>query len=353
MGSLYRRSGRLWIRYQDPSTGKWRGASTGLLVGQEKEARRVLDRAEAKGHQSPVCVSRYAEKWLSVRRSRGLRSAVDDELRLRLHALPRLGHQRLAAVRPRHIRDLLRELDGTLAPGSVRNVYGTLRAMFAEAVVDEHIDTNPCALPRHDLPKNKGDAAWRAAALFTPTEMLTLLQDPGIPLARRTLYRWLYFTGLRIGEALALRWEDIDPNDPLPRICVRRSYSSRLKVFHPTKSGNERFVPMLAGLGNKPAGLEGLVFGDDCGRPQHAGKLLRQLHRDLVRHGLRRRRMHDFRRTCVTEARQAGARKDVLQVVTHGKGPHQTVMDVYTTFSWAMICQEFGKLRLLGDALAK
>ncbi|MGZ3439824.1 MAG: hypothetical protein ACXVDD_09915, partial [Polyangia bacterium] len=65
---------------------------------------------------------------------------------------------------------------------------------------------------------------------------------------------------------------------------------------------------------------------------------------DLDRLGLRRRRVHDTRRTMITLALNDGARRDVLQGITHGfKGD---IIDLYNTPLWELKCQELGKLNV-------
>jgi hypothetical protein len=56
----------------------------------------------------------------------------------------------IGEVRPWHIRDLVLAMrkNGTIAPRSIRNVYGVLATMFRTAVADEVIASTPCVLAR-------------------------------------------------------------------------------------------------------------------------------------------------------------------------------------------------------------
>jgi len=60
--------------------------------------------------------------------------------------------------------------------------------------------------------------------------------------------------------------------------------------------------------------------------------------------GLRRRRGHDLRRTFITLAQVDGARRDLLESVTHG--PRGDIVSVYTSFPWPALCEEVGKLKI-------
>ena len=67
-------------------------------------------------------------------------------------------------------------------------------------------------------------------------------------------------------------------------------------------------------------------------------------HRDLELLGMRRRRLHDARRTFISLALADGARKDILRWVTHG--PTGDIVDSYTTLPWDALCAEVRKLRV-------
>ena len=55
-------------------------------------------------------------------------------------------------------------------------------------------------------------------------------------------------------------------------------------------------------------------------------------------------RGHDLRRTFVTLAQVDGARRDLLETISHG--PRGDIVSVYTTFPWPALCEEVKKLRI-------
>jgi hypothetical protein len=69
-----------------------------------------------------------------------------------------------------------------------------------------------------------------------------------------------------------------------------------------------------------------------------------RLREDLERMELRRRRVHDTRRTMMTLALNDGARRDVLQGITHGN--EGDIIDLYNTPLRSLKCQELAKLRI-------
>jgi hypothetical protein len=60
---------------------------------------------------------------------------------------------------------------------------------------------------------------------------------------------------------------------------------------------------------------------------------------------MRVRRGHDLRRTFITLAQEDGARRDVLQVITHAPDAAD-VMSLYTTYPWSTLCAEVAKLQI-------
>ena len=361
--------------------GQAHQVSTGLEVGDEKKARQVLQRIEARiqagielgeAESGPLTVARYAARWIEERKARGISAAHDDGTRLRLHVLPTIGELPLEEIRPKHIRDLIKHLrqSTTLAPRSVRHVYGVLHVMFRDATVDELIPTNPCILKRSDLPKLiDKDPTWRAGAVFTRSELELLLSDDRIPWDRRMMYALMGLAGLRFGEAAALRWRCYDPSlEPLGRLHIVTSYSTRARREKATKTEQPRLVPVhpvlarLLGewklgpwqvLMKRAPMAEDLIVPSRLGRNRSKNQGITKFHDDLERLGLRRRRQHDLRRTFISLARADGARKDVLEHVTHGRPGG--IIDLYTELPWPLLCEEVAKLRvklLAGKVLA-
>jgi integrase len=82
----------------------------------------------------------------------------------------------------------------------------------------------------------------------------------------------------------------------------------------------------------------------DHGGFRTASQAYSRLRDDLTRLELRKRRVHDTRRTMITLALNDGARRDVLQGITHGnKGD---IIDLYNSPLWTLKCEELAKLRI-------
>jgi integrase len=371
VGYVFKRGAKLWIGWWDADK-KLHQASTGLPVGQEAKAEETMRKVEARakaGEQidefmlGPVTVRRYHERWTRDRIANGLYSAADDGTRITLHALPSIGRLNMEDVRPRHIRDLIKSLRATskLAPRTIRHVYGALHTMFRDAMVDELIPSNPCILKRGELPKKVDkDPTWRAGAVFTRGELEQLISDERLPTDRRVLYALLGVAGLRFGEAAALRWRNYESTmEPLGRLLIATSWCTSKRKEKGTKTEQPRLVPIhptlakilaewrLGGwqvLMGRAAGPDDLIIPSRRGAHRSRHHSLELFRQDLDRLGLRRRRQHDLRRTFISLARTDGARKDVLERITHGN--RGDIVDMYTELPWALLCEEVARLRV-------
>jgi integrase len=305
--------------------------------------------------ENGLTLSDVYEGWLARRVSQGLRNVPNERGQLENHVLPILGKLPLAEIRVRHIRDLVDRLRAsTLAPRTVRSIYGTVHKLFADLVVDEVLSSTPCVLTKDQLPRLRDkDPEWRAGALFARAELELLIATELVPWDRRVFNAIKFFTGARFGEAAGLRWRDLDENaEPLKRLTISRSYNRR------TKTDAARAIPVHPVLDKmlgewKRSGFVALMgreaMPDDLIVPSRRGRMRsRHQHRnkfldDLKRIGLRPRRVHDTRRTFITLARVGGARCDVLEQITHTA--RRDVMNLYTTLPWPTLCDAIKCLR--------
>jgi integrase len=228
----------------------------------------------------------------------------------RIHLLPHFGQRDIADITRDDVKALVYAMLGKgRARATVRAVIAPFREMYAHAIEDGHAAANPAT---GVLRRTRGEAAERRAADFLTREELVGLLD----VVRRDEPAWYAFvltlarTGMRLGEAVALQWDDIDWQGGF--VEVRRSYSKRR---HSTpKSGKGRRVDLsdhlLEVLGvrhveAKKAALRGgtavshWVFpGDDVDGPLDTNNFRRrQWHRCVERAKLRAIHPHVLRHT--------------------------------------------------------
>jgi len=166
----------------------------------------------------------FASEWFERKRleggrqGRGLaeKSRLDLEWRLSNHLLPAFAQKRLDEISIKDVDDyrLAKVREGSLGPTSVNKTIATLTAILEAAVEYELIDRNVAQGRRRRLPAATPKRTWidradHIAALLAAAGQVD--QNAHVHRGkRRALLATLIFAGLRIGEALALRWRDVD-----------------------------------------------------------------------------------------------------------------------------------------------
>ena len=175
---------------------------------------------------------------------------------MRLYLLPRFGRMKLDAIGPAAIDTYKADMtrDGYSAK-TINNRLTVLRTVLMVAQRWEVLAADPrITLTRH-----------------RPPDMRFLSFDEAPPLVAAADGQWPVMvllalnTGMRIGELIALRWDDLDL--VVGRLRVR--HSAWLGVVDLPKSGRERGIPLnkssLSALVDGFHEREGLVFCDEKG----------------------------------------------------------------------------------------
>lgn len=171
-----------------------------------------------------VTFREFAESWRAAQPHRP-NTASRVAYELTRHVYPVLGDRPLGAIRPSEIQAFVRGLG--LAPGSVRNVVATMRAIFGAAIRDRAISRDPCE--RIALP-----AVERKRVVPLTVEQVQALTD-ALPDRVRALAVVCAGAGLRQGEAFGLQLSDVD--------WLRRVIRVERQV-QPAPGGGTRVAPL-------------------------------------------------------------------------------------------------------------
>ncbi len=303
-----------------------RGSREGLTAAQaEAKLRRLMGEVTpnaAQGDRLDVAEvgRRYRKHLEALGRKRSTLAAV--EMVLRVWIEPHLGGRALESVRSEDVEDMMRAMtaDGVGAK-SIRNYIGTLSALYRYAMHPRRrwVTSNPCDMI--DLPP----LAISDEIRFLTTVEVDALASAAVAGDHQALDRVLYLTaamtGLRQGELIALRWQDVDWD--AQRVRVRRNHV--LGEFDTPKSRRStRSVPMsrrvTRELGQwqnttRWSGPADLVFAEPVsGEVLRRGALMRRYRRALKAAKLEpTHRFHDLRHTFGTAMAAAGVPMRTLQ----------------------------------------
>lgn len=321
------------------------------IIAEHERTERAIEAGEIERRQRGVTFREVAAEWLEyLQRERGVKpSTLSDYGYLlaepgRPHRrgngkspgliLAALGDRPIAKITTKEISTFLRSLDAAgMSARSVNKHRQVLSAIFNYAcredthalpstpvkgtikrreappgVIDfyepEEIEKLACAAAgghhRGPQPKNleAAEIEWRAREDAQDAE----------------LFRLAGYTGLRLGELLALRWEDVDLQTR--RMIVHRAVSAGIEG--PTKSWQARFIPIadpaaeaLERLKAREdyTGREDYIFCSRLGRRLDPSAIRRRFKAARDAAGLRALRFHALRHTAGSlVARHADAR---------------------------------------------
>ena len=292
-----------------------------------------------------LTLGKYLVLWLeeSVQDTVRLTTYQSYERIVRLHIKPSLGRIKLDKLTPVHVRGLYRErLETGLSPRMVQLVHTTLHKALKQAVADGLI------------PRNVTEAVKAPRPVKKEMRPLNPAQARGLLEAARgerleALYALAVTTGMRQGEILGLKWEDLDLE--AGTLQVRRTLSTAMGGgvrFGPPKTARSRRnirLPKLALSAlrrhrkvqlEKQTKLSGLwedhdlVFTTGVGTPMSRADLITRSFKPLLRRaGLPNIRFHDLRHTCATLLLLKGVHPKFVQELLG----HSTISITLDTYS--------------------
>ncbi len=297
------------------------------------EAKKALRQAMADADRGLVfdadnlTLGEYLDRWLSDSVADTVKATTFEryEQITRLHLKPALGRVKLKGITPAHVRGLYREkLDGDSANGveplssrTVRYMHTTLHKALKQAVMDGLIPRNATEAVKPPQPSRE------EMHPLTPDEAKHFLKtshDTGDRL--EALYVLAIHTGLRQGELLGLKWDDVDLEDGSLQVRRTLSITKGGPVFTaPKTSGSRRSVKLtnaattalrshlerqLAEM-DKVGSLwrvgeyDGLIFASEIGEPLDRRTVTKHRFKPLLKRAeLPEIRFHDLRHTCAT-----------------------------------------------------
>ena len=338
-GSVYKRHGG-WAYKIDtgfnPETDKRRQA-TKQGFRTKKEAENALAEAQKTVidgtvvANSSMTLTAYLDEWLAGQRSR-LRPTSHHSYMLaskRLHK--HLGRYRIQSLTPLQIEKFYADLldhgrkDGTgLAPKSVKNTHVVLRKALSDAERLGLVHRNAAAAARAPSMSRPEMTTW------TSDQLKSFLQTVSTDRLGHA-FTLLAATGMRRGEALGLRWRDIDFDaSQIAIVQTLNAVKGKIIIGEPKTAGSRRtlFVGDSAmqtlraqrkqqaeeRLRAGPAWSAGsdLVFLTEFGEAEHPDHFSRRFKNLVTAADVPLIRLHDLRHTNATLSLKAGVHPKVV-----------------------------------------
>ena len=240
---------------------------------------------------------------------------------LRAYVLPRFGARKITEINREDVQTFLAEKSHKYSESTLRSMRVVLGLTLGWANNCGWLEKNPCT--RVKLPK-------RTAGRKVTRTVLTAEQVSAIagkltePYA--TLVLFLAVSGLRIGEALAIKWSDFKNN---VLHVTRRIYEGDVDAVKSKHSERNLPIDPILMARMEKLGKGEWVFRSRTGTPLNPGNALkRHVRPAAVELSIALGGWHDFRHTLSTKLRRSGVHpKVVSDILGHSKV--NLAMDVY------------------------
>ncbi|MFX4261307.1 tyrosine-type recombinase/integrase [Pelotomaculum propionicicum] len=326
---------------------------TGSKEDADKELIKQLHEINTGNYIEPskMSLKEFLKYWLKMYAKTHCRKNTYDsyEIFIEKHIIPELGHIALAKLTPSQVEELLVNKansgradgkEGGLSQRSVKYIYSILHMALAYAVRKDMILKNPVEKVETPELTKKAVHAW---TLEEAKKFLLVAEGSRF----YTLFTLALSTGMRRGELLGLRWQDIDMRDNLGIINIRNGLSKQ-RTLEVTKTENSQRAVVISCLMVellKEHGLKqleeqlkmgdeyqhnGLVFCSTIGTPLNAENVVKRHFYPLVKKAeIKWITFHGLRHCYATLALAADASLKVVQQRL-GHASIKTTGDIYS-----------------------
>ena len=290
-----------------------------------------------------VTFESYARRWLRQKRNEVRQRTWEVyESRVRVHLIPAFAGKKLSSIKRDQIQDLYAaRISGGTSARTVRHIHTQLQAIFGSAERDGLLIRNVAKLVKPPR------AAPRKIKTLSPSESRALIKG-SVGHSDEALFVLAITTGLRIGELLALRWEDLEIDKRSLRVMQSITWHrGGWSMDEPKTSGSRRQVTLSdrasrALLSHQARQAESrliagslwneynLIFASGVGTPRSTQNVTERSFRPLLKRlGLPNIRFHDLRHTAASLLLAEGIHPKIVSEML-GHASVQITLDTYS-----------------------
>jgi len=305
---------------------------------------------------SSITMKEWLEKWLWKYKKIEIRPTTlgSYEQQIRIHIDPELGHIKLKDLNSEYIQTFYNEKyekgrydkSGGLSAATLRKIHNIIYGALEKAVDEKLIPYNYCK--NTSLPKIIKKEV-RAFNSEEQKKFIEALKNESLG----TAFMVSLFAGLRRGEVLGLKWDNVDTENNIIRIrqAIVRSrvfnqiYKTEIIEQDPKTKKGKRNIPLpeivmellikhkekqsLEKLENKDNYVDkGYVFATETGNSVEPRNYLRTFYRLIKNLGIENANVHTLRHSYATRGLELNIPLQVLQELM-GHASITTLVDTY------------------------
>jgi len=291
---------------------------------------------------SKQTITEYLDYWLEHVHKPLIAITTYGDYRemIHLHIIPALGHIPVQKLTMRQVQMFCSKLQETLGPGRVKNIMSLLHGALEHAVQEGLVARNVShgvKLPRQETTERHVLTLEQASKLFEATSQHWL----------KVLFAVAVTTGLRRGELVSLKWQDLDiekrtlqvqrnlikpRRQPLRESGPKTPRSKRkitlpvfvMELLQEHRKNQEKMCHEAGDTWQE----KGLIFCNEHGDYFGLIRLERALHRLLATANLPQMRLHDLRHSAFTILLSMGVPAKVVQEIA-GHSNINTTLGIY------------------------
>lgn len=350
-GTIYQRSDGLWIceitlGYDDNGKRIRKTVSSKDIEKLKKKLNdlRFYNDRKMVAEASSTSLFDWLREWLLTYKKNTVKPTTYDMYynNIYTHIKPVLGNYKLDKITQITIQRFINDLytEKNLSASTLKKVIITISQAYEKAIELNMLYTNPC---KGVIIPNKEK---RKALAFTEQEQTDFLAQCQSGSTYDNLFTFAFFTGLRLGELLALTWDDYDAENQTisvnKNIAVVNEYTDDIKgrqktVIDTTKTeSGERIVPLsqkaLEALSSQRSNTSDFVFifSSNKGTPLSKRNIYKVFNKRLEAASIQSHvTFHSFRHSFATRLLEKGADiKTVSELLGHKS--IQITLDTYS-----------------------
>lgn len=277
---------------------------------------------------SRISFKEYADSWFKTYKEGVLKptTVMGYKSNLKRHIYPAIGDLELSTITTEDIQQFLTDRKD-LAKNTLHTMLVLISEVLDAAVEDKLIERNPAASKRVFIPSEKKSerAALTREQLLEIIRMIDSLDNP----MQKRFISLVLFTGMRRGEVLGLRWEDINVEEGMISVSRAVSYTTNQPILSTPKTKNGiRKIPLDPQLLRllQPLESTGFIIGGETPLTKTVFvRMFNQIREKIDLHGAT---PHVFRHSYLSMLNQAGVDPKTIQAI----GGHGNIMMTFNRY---------------------